>query len=71
MGRGRISAVTGVADANRLVGRYVEEAEMPRVGAPKSDSYEGDGHAIVRSESTDVVRRVLRTMIETVKVHYA
>jgi hypothetical protein len=71
MGRGRVSAVTGVAEANRVVGRYVEEAELPRVGAPKSDSYEGDGHAIVRAESTDVVRRVLRTMIESVKVHYA
>ncbi|MBM4359212.1 MAG: hypothetical protein FJ096_13990 [Deltaproteobacteria bacterium] len=71
MGRGRVSGLSGVAEANAKVGRYVEEAELPRVGSPKSDSYEGDGHAIVRAESTDVVRRALRTIIETVKVHYA
>jgi hypothetical protein len=71
MGRGRVSGLSGVAEANAAVGRFVEEAELPKLGAPKSDSYEGDGYAIARSESTDVVRRALRNIIETVKVHYA
>ncbi len=71
MGRGRVSGTSGLAEANAAVGRYVEEAELPRVGAPKSDSYEGDGHVIVRAASTDVARRALGKIIETVKVHYA
>jgi hypothetical protein len=30
---------------------------LPTVGAPKSDSYEGDGYVIVRHPDTDVVKR--------------
>lgn len=71
MGRGRVAGVSGVAETNAVVGRHVEEANLPKLGAPKSDSYEGDGFAIVRAESTAEVRRSLKTIIENVKVHYA
>ncbi|HEY8432012.1 MAG TPA: ATP-grasp domain-containing protein [Sandaracinaceae bacterium] len=71
MGRGRVTAVTGVKATNDVVGPYVVEAKLPTVGAPKNDSYEGDGYAIVKDESTAVVQRVLTTIIENVRVHYA
>lgn len=71
MGRGRITAVTGVADVNQAFGRLVVDSKIPVLGAMKSDSYEGDGHAIVRDARTDVVERALKTIIETVRVHYA
>ncbi len=37
----------------------------------KADSYEGDGYVIVRHESTEVVRQMVKTIIETIKVHYS
>ena len=71
MGRGRVAAVHGAREANDEIGPYVVEAQLPRIGAPKSDSYEGDGYAIVRDPTTRVVEVALRHIIETVKVHYA
>jgi formate-dependent phosphoribosylglycinamide formyltransferase (GAR transformylase) len=70
MGRGRITAVTGVQATNDVVRKWVEEAKLPHVGAPKSDSYEGDGYAVVRDPSTETVQRLLATLIENVRVHY-
>jgi hypothetical protein len=71
MGRGRVARLEGVAEAHERVRRYVEEAHLPTIGAPKSDSYEGDGYVIVRDRDTQVVKAALKTIIETVKVHYA
>jgi biotin carboxylase len=70
-GRGRVVRVLGGARANELVGPLVVEAKLPAAGAPKSDSYEGDGHVIVRHPDTEVVKRALATIIETVQVQYA
>ena len=69
-GRGRVVRVTGADRAQELVGRHVVEARLPTIGAPKSDSYEGDGHVIVRDPDTAVVRAALKTIIETIQVHY-
>jgi hypothetical protein len=71
MGRGRVAHLEGVDEANTRVRRYIEEAKLPRIGAPKSDSYEGDGYAIVRHHDTEVVKAALKTLVETVRVHYA
>jgi biotin carboxylase len=71
MGRGRITAVTGVKETHDAIGKWVIEAKLPHVGAPKSDSYEGDGYAIVRDPNTEVVQHVLARLIENVRVHYA
>lgn len=70
-GRGRIVRVEGVERAQKLLGPIVVEAKLPTLGAPKSDSYEGDGYAIVRHPDTDVVKRALGALIETIQVHYA
>jgi ATP-grasp domain len=70
VGRGRVLRVTGVERAQELVGRHVVEARLPQPGAARSDSYEGDGHVIVRHPDTAVVEAALKTVIETVQVHY-
>jgi biotin carboxylase len=70
VGRGRVLRVTGVARAQELVGRHVVEARLPTPGAPRSDSYEGDGYVIVRDPDTAVVEAATKTIIETIQVHY-
>ena len=42
----------------------------PQPGAPRSDSYEGDGHVIVRHPDTEVVTAAMKTVIETIQVQY-
>jgi D-alanine-D-alanine ligase-like ATP-grasp enzyme len=71
IGRGRVASVSGVGETHEAVGRFVVETKLPTPGAPKSDSYEGDGHAIVRDPRTEVVEHALATIIRNLKVHYA
>jgi hypothetical protein len=60
-----------VKEANERVGAVVVESKLPAIGAPKSDGYEGDGYVIVRAESDEVAKHALKTIVETVRVHYA
>ncbi|PRQ02975.1 Carbamoyl-phosphate synthase large chain [Enhygromyxa salina] len=71
IGRGRITSVTGVKQAHDAVGRAVVETKLPTPGAPKSDSYEGDGYAIVRDPRTELVEHALETIIAKLRVRYA
>jgi biotin carboxylase len=71
MGRGRVVGISGVRDTHEAIGKYIVEAELPTVGAPKSDGYEGDGYVIVRDRDTEVVKKVIAKIVETIKVHYA
>jgi len=71
MGQGRVVNVTGVQETNEAVGKWVVEAKLPTLGVQKADTYEGDGYVIVRHENTDAVRAMIKTIIETVRVHYA
>lgn len=71
MGHGRVAGVTGVGDTQRHLGPSIIEAKLPTIGAQKNDSYEGDGYAIVKDPSTDVVKKMLKTIVDTVRVHYA
>src|SRR4051812_39975216 len=70
VGRGRVLRVTGVERAQELVGRHVVESRLPQTGAPRSDSYEGDGHVIIRDPDTEVVKQAMQTIIETIQVQY-
>jgi hypothetical protein len=71
MGRGRVSAVTGLHECHEAVGKWVVEADIPTVGAPKKDGYEGDGYIVVSHPSTDAVKEMVSTILSTVKVHYS
>jgi len=70
VGRGRVLRVNGVERAQQLVGRHVVEARLPQPGAPRNDSYEGDGHVIIRDPDTEVVKQAMQTIIETIQVQY-
>jgi hypothetical protein len=70
-GRGRVVRVNGALKAAEMLGDLVVEAKLPTAGAPKSDSYEGDGYVIVRHPDTEVVKKAMNTVIETVQVQYA
>ena len=70
IGRGRVMGVTGVAQANQTVGHLVVESRLPRPGTPRSDSYEGEGYIILRHPDTAVVKEALKTVIETIQIHY-
>ena len=69
-GQGRVVRVDGLDEAQRAVGHLVVEAQLPRPGQPKASGYEGEGWAIVRHPDTEVVKKALLTIIETVQVRY-
>lgn len=70
MGHGRVASVHGVHEVHQAVGKWVVEANLPTVGAHKSDGYEGDGYVIVRDPDTEVVKQALKKIIETIRVDY-
>jgi biotin carboxylase len=70
MGHGRVAHVTGVRETHEAVGRYIAEAKLPTLGAMRSDSYEGDGYIVVRDPDTEVVKKALKFIIETIRVSY-
>jgi D-alanine-D-alanine ligase-like ATP-grasp enzyme len=70
IGHGRVASVSGLHEAHQAVGKWIVEAKLPDAGAPKSDGYEGDGYVIVRDPDTEVVKRVLKKIIETMRVEY-
>lgn len=71
VGRGRVVAVRGVDKANALVGHMAVESRLPKVGAPRADSYEGDGYVVVRDPDVEQVKRAMTTIIETIQIEYA
>jgi hypothetical protein len=70
-GEGRVVRVDGLDAAQRQLGAMVVEARLPRTGAPKSDSYEGDGYVVLADEDEARVLWALKRLIETVQVRYA
>ena len=70
-GSGRVMRVEGVDEAQALIGPLVVEAKLPTIGAPKSDSYEGDGYAIVRHPDTELVKKALAVVIDKIRITYA
>ena len=71
VGRGRVVSVRGVDKANQLVGHLAVESRLPKPGTPRADSYEGDGYIVVRDPDTEVVKRAVSTLIETIQIDYA
>lgn len=70
MGHGRVAGVRGVRETHAAVGDSLVEAKLPELGAPKNDSYEGDGYVVLRNESTAKVVSMLKTTVETMRVLY-
>lgn len=70
VGRGRVVRVSGVPAAQEAIGHLVVDSRLPALGAPRSDSYEGDGWLIVRDPDTEVVKAAMQRAIETIHVEY-
>ena len=70
IGNGRVTSVSGVDAVNAKIGPLVVDSHMPQRGTPRSDSYEGDGYVIVRDPDTEVVKRAMTTVIETIRIEY-
>ena len=64
----RITSVTGIDEVSPETRALVVEAELPTVGHPPANTYEGDGYVIVRADSTDEVDRAIREIISTIRV---
>jgi formate-dependent phosphoribosylglycinamide formyltransferase (GAR transformylase) len=67
-GAGRVQAVHGLDKAQQEMGHLVVESNLPRKGQPRSSSYEGEGHVIVRHPETRVVVEALKKLITAVRV---
>ncbi len=68
-GTGKVVRIEGLRKVLGELGDVVVEAKIPREGQQRADSYEGEGHVILRHPDTDVVERGLERIIETVRVH--
>ncbi len=68
-GRGdRVVALHGWDQAIAEIGDALVEAQLPKVGQPRSESYEGEGFAIVRHATTEGALEALRQLITNVRV---
>ncbi len=67
-GGGRVARVTGLEEIRAKLGDLVIEAQIPEPGQPKSSSYEGEGYVILRHPDTEVVRRGLQFVVQTLRV---
>jgi formate-dependent phosphoribosylglycinamide formyltransferase (GAR transformylase) len=70
VGRGRVAAIRGIRETHAAIAPYLVEAKLPDIGAPKGDSYEGDGYVMVRAETTEKVHELIKTVLSTIKIHY-
>jgi len=67
----RIVDIHGLERAQKEIGHLVVEANLPKLGASKRTSYEGDGYAILRHPDTEVVERALARLVALVQVEVA
>jgi len=67
-GTGPVRAVKGVEAAQRELGDLVCEARLPRPGAPRADTYEGEGYVILRHPETAAVEAGLQRLNELVRI---
>jgi biotin carboxylase len=71
-GQGRsIVAARGLDRVSESTTSRVVEVTLPRPGATPRGGYEGDGHIIVRDESTAAVEAALQELITTIRLECA
>jgi hypothetical protein len=67
-GRGRVTAIHGLDQAQREVSGLVVEVKLPEAGQASSGHYEGEGYVIVRHPDTEVVERAVAAIVSNVRV---
>lgn len=65
IGAGVVQSVDGISND------LVVEAKLPRVGAPKSATYTGDGYVTVRHPRTGVVEEALAAIAASARIGYS
>jgi phosphoribosylaminoimidazole carboxylase (NCAIR synthetase) len=64
----QVRAVRGLDEVRQRLGDLVVEAKLPTIGAPKAETYEGDGYLIVRHPDSDLVREAVHEVVRSVRV---
>ncbi len=67
-GKGVVVNVRGAREIADELGEQLVELRLPRSGQAPSNTYEGDGFAIVRHPQTEVVERALERVLATVRI---
>jgi hypothetical protein len=70
IGAGLVARVDGVESIRQRLGDLLVEFHVPRVGAPKSATYTGDGYLTVRHPETHVVEEALQVIAQIVQITY-
>jgi hypothetical protein len=70
MGAGLVDHVEGFETVQQRLGDLLVEFHLPRVGAPKSATYTGDGYMTVRHPETRAVEEALQLIARTVRITY-
>jgi hypothetical protein len=70
-GQGKVQRVEGVDEVRQRVGGWLVDSRVPRTGAPRSETYTGDGYITVRHHDTDMVQSYLDFIQNTLKITYA
>jgi biotin carboxylase len=71
VGAGSVQQVDGIEEAQKDLGELLVEARWPRIGAPKSATYTGDGFITIRHRETEVVQETLHRIAQSVKIAYS
>jgi phosphoribosylaminoimidazole carboxylase (NCAIR synthetase) len=66
----RVVDVRGLDEAVAKAGKALVELRTPKVGMPRAPGYEGEGIALVQSDTTEGAKQALLSIIETVQVRY-
>lgn len=67
-GDGRVQRIRGLGQAQKEIGHLVVESNLPKLGQPKSSSYEGEGFVVLRHPETAVVEKALHRLISLIRV---
>lgn len=71
LGSGFVEGVRGIEALESKMGELVVDSRLPRVGAPKSVTYTGDGYITVRHSETQAVEEALDFIARTVEISYS
>ncbi len=66
----RIVEVKGLKEALERAGKALVEVREPKVGMMRASGYEGEGWALVKSDTTEGAKQALLALIENVQVRY-
>jgi len=71
LGAGTVQQVDGIERVEQEFKDLLVDVRWPRIGAPKSPTYTGDGFVTVRHSQTETVQAALRRIAELIKITYS